>query len=161
MGRQRSIMAFATACVLSVLVLLSGTERSSARPSDIEKVKAAIDAYHAAIESRALSKIEPLWDHEPNVTLVNPGSKTIYVGWDSAKKNWESDLAAYSELKITKLEGPYVQTKGRTAWSTGLVTASFKSKTGESKTVTVLETDVFVRRHGAWLLVTHTASPRP
>ena len=58
--------------LLTVLLLLVWNAASYAQQPDTDQVKAAIDAYHAAIGSLDIAKMEPLWAHDANVMLVNP-----------------------------------------------------------------------------------------
>jgi ketosteroid isomerase-like protein len=160
MKRRTSITLITRALLISV-VLLAGNGTSYAQQSDIDAVKAAIAAYHAAIGPLAMSKMDPLWAHDANVMLLNPRDKSISVGWDAVNKAWETAGNFWSELNITQTDGPYVQVKGDVAWSTGTVNAVGKSKAGAAIKAPTSETDVFEKRGGAWLLVSHTASSRP
>jgi ketosteroid isomerase-like protein len=125
------------------------------------EVKAAIDAYHRAIESRDLSKIEPLWAHEGDIFLVNPSDKSISVGWDAVKKSWESTFEPIAELKLTQTDGPHIRVKDNIAWSMGNVTSDVKLKSGDTRSAPTFETDVFEKSGGKWLLVSHIASRVP
>jgi len=70
-------------------------------------------------------------------------------------------IAIWSELKATTLEGPHVVVKGDVAWPMTMALAVGKSKTGAAINSPTLETDVFEKTGGKWLLVSHTASSRP
>lgn len=161
MDRRTSTTLIARALLFSVVVLLAGNGKSYGQQSDIDAVKAAIAAYHAAIGPLAMSKMDPLWAHDANVMLLNPRDKSVSVGWDAVNKNWEAAGNFWSELNITQTNGPYVQVKGDVAWSTGIVNAVGKSKAGAAISGPTAETDVFEKRGGKWLLVSHTASSRP
>jgi ketosteroid isomerase-like protein len=124
-------------------------------------VKAAIVAYHNALEAVDASKMEALWAHDANVFLVNPANKSISVGWDAVKENWEKMYSGVSELKLTQTDGPHIQVNGDVAWSMGLVNAEGKLKSGPGFSSPTFETDVFEKRDGKWLLVSHTASRVP
>jgi ketosteroid isomerase-like protein len=86
-------------------------------------VKAAVDAYHAAISALDAPKMEALWAHDDSVMLINPADKSISTGWDAVKKNWETTFSggrqALSDLKVTQADGPHIQVKGELAWSDG------------------------------------------
>ena len=147
--------------VLLPTIALFGANGSCFAQDQAAGVKAAIDAYHQAIESRDLSKLEPLWAHDDNVFVVNPADKTISIGWDSVRKSWESTFDAIAEVKITQTDGPHVRTNDNMAWSTGMVTADVKFKSGDTRSAPTLETDVFEKSGGKWLLVSHVASRVP
>jgi ketosteroid isomerase-like protein len=98
----------------AAVVLLSVNGKSYAQESDI---KTAINAYHAGTESLDMSKMERLWAHDATVILINPNDKSISVGWDAVKKEWEAAFVSLAELKDTQADGPYVQVKGDVAWA--------------------------------------------
>jgi ketosteroid isomerase-like protein len=147
--------------LVAVLLLLVGGGGSYAQQSDMEQVKAAIDAYHAALGSLDIAKMEPLWVHDANIMLINPRDKSISIGWDAVQKNWEATFNNNSEIKVTQAEGPHIAVNGNVAWSTGIANVVGKAKSGASINAPTFETDVFEKRGGKWLLVSHTASRVP
>ncbi len=158
MNGSNSITLFARALLFSVAILLAGSAKSYAQESDI---KAAINVYHFALDSLELSKMEPLWAHDTNVILINPADKSVSVGWDAVKKDWQAQFNFLSELKVTQAEGPNVSVKGDVAWATGIAKAVAKSKVGADAGGLVYESDVFEKRDGKWLLVSHVALQVP
>jgi ketosteroid isomerase-like protein len=60
--------------------------RSDAQEADVNKTA---EAFHAAISSLDAAKIEALWAHDTSVTLVNPTDKSVSVGGDAVRANWE------------------------------------------------------------------------
>jgi ketosteroid isomerase-like protein len=149
---KRTLMA---PLLFAAVVLLAGDGKGCAQETDI---KAAIDNFHAALGSLDVSKMEPLWAHDANVMLINPRDKSITVGWDAIKKNWEKTFSGYSELKVTEADGPYIQVRGDVAWATGIADAVLRLKaTGATISSPTYEADVFEKRGGQWLLVSHTA----
>ena len=101
----------------SAIVLLAANGKSYAQESDI---KTAINAYHAAIKSLDMSKLDPLWAHDATVILINPRDKSISVGWDAVKKQWEAAFASLAELKDTRrmdlISRLKAMWRGRRAW---------------------------------------------
>jgi ketosteroid isomerase-like protein len=150
--RSAFVAALTTACVF-------GT--ASYAQSDMDRVKAAVDAYHAALSALDAVKMESLWAHDDSVMDIEPSAKAITFGWDAVKKNFEAEFNALSELKVTQADGPHVQVKGDVAWSTGVANADAKLKSGPAGIFPTFETDVFEKRGGVWLLVSHTASGVP
>jgi len=158
MKRLNSITLIARALLFSLVVLLAGGATSYAQESDI---KSAVEAYHAALGSLDLSKMEPLWAHYANVILINPADRSVSVGWEAVKKDWEAQFDFLSDLKVTQVDGPHVGVEGNFAWATGIAKAVAKSKTGVDVGGVVFESDVFEKRDGRWLLVSHTALAVP
>jgi ketosteroid isomerase-like protein len=156
MNQRSSITLIAQAFLFSSAVLVVGVGKSYA--ADADDVKAAVDAYRAALSALDAPKMEALWAHDDSVMLINPADKTISTGWDAVKKNWEMVFSRTSELKVTERDGPHIQVKGDVAWSTGIVNAAIKTKAGDViPNAPTYEIDVFEKRDGHWLLVSHTA----
>jgi len=151
---RRNILSFSAITALG-LALLPGT--ALAQQADIDAVKDAIAAFHAALSSLDIKKMQPVWAHESYVTLINPADKSISVGWDAVKKNWEGAFKDYAELKVTQVDGPHIHINGNVGWSTGLALAELKLKDGNARSGNTFETDVYEKHGGQWLLVSHTA----
>ena len=126
--------------------------------TDIAAVKAAISSFHAALGALDIAKMEPLWAHNDTVMLVNPRDKSVSIGWDAVKKNWETAFNFWSELNVTQVSGPYVRVDGNVAWSIGVANTHGKPKMGNPVNAPTFETDIFQKQGGEWQLVSHTAS---
>ena len=109
--------ALALTIGLSSICLLAGNGIGHAQQSDADKVKATIDAFHTAISSLDIRKMDDVWAHEPYAMAVNPRDKTVTVGWDAIRKNFEGGVFQFwSELKVTGRDAPIVHINGTTAW---------------------------------------------
>jgi ketosteroid isomerase-like protein len=146
------VLALATGCLWGA---------SSYAGTDEDAVKAALAGYHAALNTKDPAKLEAFWAHDDGVTDVEPTTKSIAVGWDAVKKNIEGYFPVFTELKVEQADGPHIQIKGDMASSVGIAKAAAKMKDGNTFTGTVFESDVFEKRDGAWLLVSHVASRVP
>lgn len=149
----RNILSLSAVTVLG-FGLLAGN--AVAQQSDIEKVKAALDAFNTALSSLDIGKMDAVWGHDADAMLINPRDKSISVGWDAIKKNWEATFNFWSELKVTRTEGP-IHVSGNVAWSTGVADVVGKSKAGAAVSTPTFEADVFERRGDRWLMVSHSA----
>jgi ketosteroid isomerase-like protein len=149
-----------TAPLLSVLILIAGAASAYAQ-SDVDGIKAAITALHAAISSLDNAKMDPLWAHDDNVMLINPRDKKISVGWGAVQQNWQRTFSVWSQLSVTQAEGPFVRVDGNIGWSTGIANAVGKTKSGATVNAPTIETDVWQKNGATWLLVSHTASRVP
>jgi ketosteroid isomerase-like protein len=149
--------------VVAVFLLVVGGGASYAQQTDTEQLQAAIKTLHAAISSLDVSKIEPLWAHTNYVMSKTPPDKSISVGWDAVKKDWEADLNPVSELNVTEVEGggPYIHVNGDVAWALGIYPSVGKFKTDAAINVLVAETVVFEKQGGKWLLVSLAATRLP
>jgi ketosteroid isomerase-like protein len=157
MNRRTPITMLVQALLLS-MVLLAGTSESSAQQSDI---KNAIEAFHVAISSLDVTKMEPLWAHEKFVMLINPSDKSISLGWEAVKRNWKTIFSEVGGLKVTQLNGPHLRIRGDVAWATEIAVSEVKTKTGGVFDGNTLETFVFEKLGGQWLIVSHTSSRVP
>ncbi len=141
------------------LAAFVGSETSYA--SDADDVKAAVGNYHRAIASLDLAKIEAVWARNDTVIDKEPTAKTITLGWEGTRKNFEGLIGAVAELSIAQVEGPHVQVQGDLAWSAGIAKADGKLKSGQHTSSEILEADVFEKQDGRWLLVSHITSVMP
>ncbi len=150
-----------SAVTLSVMVGVAAFAASTVHAADADDVKAAVEAYHRAIASLDVSKFDAVWAHDDNVIDREPISRTITVGWEGTRKNFEGLVGATAELSIAQVDGPHVQVEGDLAWSVGVANAQGKLKSGKPQSGDVVEADVFQKRDGRWLLVSHVASFLP
>jgi ketosteroid isomerase-like protein len=144
--------------IATAVVLVAGNGKSYAQ-SDMDDVKAAIAAYHGALTDLDATKMGELWAHDDSVMDIEPTDKAISLGWDAVKKNFDTEFANLAELKLMQVDGPHIQVKGDVAWSTGIANATTLHPKGGPvlSNVQTFETDVFQKRDGKWLLVSHTA----
>jgi len=126
--------------------------------SDEDAVTAAVAAYNAAVDSLDARKMEASWAHDDTVMDIEPNTKTIAVGWDAVRKNIEGFFPAFTEIKNVQADGPHVQIKGDVARSMGINAVTYKLKNGAAGNDKVFITDVFEKRGGAWLLVSHAVA---
>lgn len=139
------------------LALFAGCSIAQAQQSEFDQVKAAIAAYHAALEALDAAKMAPLWVHDQSVMVVNPRDKAVAVGWPAVQKDWEETFAPEAELKVTQVDGPYIHLSGNVATSVGIVDSAIKLKSGQAINASTFQTDVFEKQDGKWLLVSHMA----
>ena len=134
-------------------------DNASAQQSDIDKIKAAHEAFHKALQALDPRKMEEVWAHDAYVTLINPRDKAISIGWDAVKKNWEAVAAFWSEIKTTPLrEGPHIHVNGNVGWLVAIADTSGKTKSGNTvKSAGTFEAQTLEKRGDRWLVVAHNA----
>ena len=75
---RRTLLSLTTTAVIGFgFALLASTGSGQAQQSDTDKIKATIDAFHAALTSLDIRKMDDVWEHDPYVTVINPRDKTI------------------------------------------------------------------------------------
>jgi ketosteroid isomerase-like protein len=150
---RRNILGLSVLAALG-LGLLPGA--AVAQQSESDKVKAALEGFSAALSALDVGKMDAVWAHEADATLLNPRDNKISVGWDAIRKNWEATFAIWSDLKVTRLGGP-IRISGNVAWATSTADVVGKSKAGAAVNAPTFEMDVLEKRGDRWLLVSHSA----
>jgi ketosteroid isomerase-like protein len=130
--------------------------------SDSDNVKAAIDAFHAALSNLDIGKMQNVWAQEPYVVLVNPRDRAPAIGWDAVKKDWQDGVFAFwAELKLSPKQVPQIHINQGMASTTGVTGVEGKTKSGQPLNFTIIETQVYEKRGDRWLMVSHHASRMP
>jgi ketosteroid isomerase-like protein len=149
-----SVLMFATSLPSNVAV----GQDSSQRESDVEHVNAAGRAFIAAIAERDIRAIDKVWAHESHVTFIGPLSTNVVVGWDGVRKAWEMRFGQFDRVAITLAES-HVRTNGDVAWAVGVEKVQLLRKSGDTLGFDAFVTNVFEKRDGRWLVVSHQATP--
>jgi ketosteroid isomerase-like protein len=133
-------------------------QQKGQQPSDVERVQAASQALIKAISARDIRAMEKVWAHEPYVTFMGPLSTSIVVGWEGVRKAWEMRFNQFARVTVS-LEDSHVHAKHNFAWAVGVEKVQLLRKNGESLNFDAFVTNVFEKRGGRWLLVSHQATP--
>ena len=89
----------------------------------MEKVKAASQAFYAALNTRDPSAMAKVWAHTPYVIHISPVAKEIVVGWDGVNKStWEEVHNMTSQINISFSETGAPQIDRKLAWEVGTET---------------------------------------
>jgi ketosteroid isomerase-like protein len=148
---RRTLIGFALAFGL-------GTATATAQAADTDQIKATIGAFKDALSALDDTKMEALWAHDSDVTLINPRDKIVSVGWEAVSKDWKATFDHLSQLTVTQKDGPYIHISGNVAWASGVALETGKLKAGDAIPETqIFETNVFEKRGDRWLLVSHSA----
>ena len=140
-------LAMTTVSLLFVgVALLAGDGIGYAQQrSDSDNVKAAIDAFHAALSNLDIGRMQNVWAQEPYVV-----------------KDWQDGVFGFwAELKLSPKQAPHIHVDQTTAWTTGVVGVEGKNKSGQVLSFTITETQVYEKRGDRWLMVSHHASRVP
>ena len=157
-------LAMTTVSLLFVgVALLAGDGIGYAQQrSDSDNVKAAIDAFHAALSNLDIGRMQNVWAQEPYVVLINPRDKAPAIGWDAVKKDWQDGVFGFwAELKLSPKRAPQIHINQGMASTTGVVGVEGKNKSGQALSFTIVETQVYEKRGDRWLMVSHHASRVP
>ena len=147
---------------MAVPLLLGATEISNAQTtSDLDAVRAANQAYYAALSARDIEAMEKVWSQsEDDVNVAPPIRPAAHVGWPAIKKQYETFWATLDELTVS-MQNPTIRIEGDVAWVYGTEQARRKPKGGEVSSGPNFGTSIFVKRDGKWLMVFHQAALIP
>jgi len=152
--------ALAMMLVAVVCGVPSNSSAQSSKKSDVEAVRAANEAFYAALSARDTKAIEKVWSKDADIQNIGPRNKTIDVGWAAHKKAYDATFDAFPELKVS-MDEPRIKVNGATAWVSGIEKAERKTKAGQFVKGTNLGTSIFVKQGGRWSMVYHHASAIP
>jgi ketosteroid isomerase-like protein len=140
--------------------LLNGSAVAQ-QQSEMDAVKAANQAFYAALSARDISAMQKVWSTEADSENIGPRDKAAIIGWDSIQKGFERLFGSLSELKVSMTTEPRIKIVGAVAWASGVEQAQRKDKTGTATSGTNLATNIFQKQDGRWLMVYHHASVMP
>jgi ketosteroid isomerase-like protein len=161
MNRITDLAVAAASLLVLAIALPAGDavgQEQTRQMSDIERVNAASQVFIAAISGRDLRAMDKLWAHESYVTFIGPLSTTVVVGWEGVMKAWEMRFNQFERVTIS-LADSHVHTNGKIAWSVGVEKVQLLRKDGGTLSFDAFVTNVFEKRDGRWLMVSHQATP--
>ena len=124
--------------------------------TDEEEVLLANRAFYQALRELDLSQMESLWLHEDWVKCLHPGWELL-MGWDELRHSWQ-EIFRNTQQMLVSISRALVKVSGDTGWVSCLenVTSAYE---GGFTSALVEATNIFVRRHGKWLMVHHHTTP--
>jgi ketosteroid isomerase-like protein len=151
-----AVLSLLLAVVLPVSKVLNQANAQGA--SDVEQVNAASKVFIAAIAARDIRAMDKVWAHESYATFIGPLSTTVVVGWDGVRKAWEMRFGQFDRVTISLAES-HVHTNGDVVWAVGVEKVELLRKDGKTVAFDAFVTNVFEKKDGRWLLVSHQATP--
>lgn len=145
--------------ILGVSGAISGSAVSET--SDLVQVKAANQAYYAALSARDLSAMERVWARSPRaVNIAPPIRPAAHVGWETIRKNYQKFWGTLEGLSVSMAK-PSIEIRGTVAWVYGVEQARRRFKNGRVSSGQNFGTSIFVKEGGRWLMVFHQAALIP
>lgn len=146
--------------LLPLLVVVC-TSTALAEPADIAAVKAASQAFYAAVvvvdDGTAMEKV---WAHKPYVTYVGPRNTSVIRGWEAQKKYWAEFNKAFTARSV-ELVDAHVHAVGNLAWEVGAEVGQAQMRDGSTRKVDWLVTNIYEKIDGRWFMVSHHVQPKP
>jgi ketosteroid isomerase-like protein len=131
--------------------------------SDVDRVKAANQAYYEALSARDLSAMERVWSRSArDVNVAPPIRPAAHTGWETIKKNYQTFWATLDELTVSMAE-PRIVIQDSVAWVFGIEQSKRKAKNGQASGGPNFGTSIFVKEGDRWMMVFHQAAliPKP
>lgn len=153
--KRRTRIAICAASMLGA----AGSPMAQEQPS-APAVKAATEAFYSALSRRDIAAMEAVWATDRSTTLINPRDKSASIGWEAARANWNVAFSFWSDLKVTSRDMT-VLVIGDTAAVSSTASVEGRTNDGKPAAFTALNTQVFEKRGGRWLLVSHHSSRSP
>src|SRR6185437_2578202 len=123
--------------------------------TDVETVRAANEAYYAALSARDLMTMEQLWSRSPDDVNVAPPIRPVaHRGWAAVRDNYEQYWSSLDALTVSMAQ-PAIKVEGDVAWVFGTAQAARRFKDGQANSGPTFDTSIFVKRDGRWLMIFH------
>lgn len=126
--------------------------------SDMERVKAASQAFYAALNARDPSAMATVWAHTPYVAYISPVGTGIAVGWEAVNEAWREvllNVTSKIDNSLTRIGMPQIH--GGLAWEVGIETGPVTFPDGKSINLVAHATNIYQNIDGRWLMVAHQA----
>jgi ketosteroid isomerase-like protein len=130
--------------------------------SDVEKVKAASQAFYAALNARDQNAMAKVYAHTPYVAYIPPVGSDIAVGWEAVNKTWEEvfqKVTSKIDMSYNRAGGPQID--GNLAWEVGTERGPVTFADGKTVDFGVLSTNIYQKIDGRWLMISHQAGQIP
>jgi ketosteroid isomerase-like protein len=129
--------------------------------SDMEKVKAASQAFYAALNARDPSAMAKVYAHTPYVAYIPPVGSDIAVGWEAVNKTWEEVLHNVTSKIDMSYNRAGAHIDGNLAWEVGTERGPVTFADGKTVDFAVLSTNIYQKIDGRWLMISHQAGQIP
>ena len=153
-------MIYSAAMLIAVLASVGMGNAHAQTDADIVAVTAANNAFYAAMSGLDPAAMEKVWAPEAYITNIRPRSKTVIIGSPVVQNGFKDFFPALAQM-VLKPNNPQVHVNGSVAWTVGLETGEAKAKDGTSRAIANLTTNIFEKKDGRWLLVSHQAQAVP
>ena len=155
-----------SACARPMMLSILGAafvcgEAVAQQSTDIEKVKAASQAFYAALDARDPSAMAKVYAHTPYVVHISPTAKEIALGWEAVNKSWENVHDGTTQINVSFSETGQPQVVGDLAWEVGAEKGPVTLKDGKVIDIDAFATNVYQNIDGDWLMVSHQAGQLP
>ena len=118
----------------------------------------AEDAFYEAFEGASAKAMRTVWDDEPDIVCVHPGSSVLH-GWEAIARSWAHIFAAPGRMSITVHHREWIE-NGDLAMH--IVEEEITAEgTQRPATPPIPVTNAYRRGTNGWHMILHHASPPP
>ena len=157
MATKRTTCGAAISIALLLTICVGARAQTDA---DTTAVTTANNAYNAALSALDAAAMERAWARESYTANVGPFAKSIQIGSTAIQDGFKTFIANVAQLMVKPSE-THVRINGNVAWTIGRETAVGKMKNDASLSGENFVSNVFERRDGHWLMVSHHAQRVP
>ncbi len=140
--------------------LLVGLSASGAQRASDDGIKAASQAFYAALSGTDVAAMKKVWAHTDYVVYVGPRSTAIARGWPAVEQAWDQSFAQ-DESRRVQLRHASMHSNATLAWEVGTETGTIKRKDGTERALDAFVTNIYEKQQGRWLMVSHHVQPKP
>jgi ketosteroid isomerase-like protein len=151
-----------TATLIAVLLSVGIGNARAQSDADVAAVSAANNAFYTALSALDAAAMGKVWANETYVTSISPRSKAVMTGWAAVQDSYKSlmtdgRLPCGESKRCIEPVDTQVRVNGNVAWTVGRETSNRKLKDGTQTTGTNFVSNVFEKKDGHWLMVSHHA----
>jgi ketosteroid isomerase-like protein len=158
---RRCVPYLLTLCLIALGAGVLNARKAAAEASEVEQVKAANQAYYAALSARDIAAMERVWAQTANAVNVAPPIRpAAHTGWETIKKNYLDFWGTLDELTVSMAD-PRIEVHGTVAWVYGVEQSQRRAKNGQASGGPNFGTSIFVKEGGRWLMMFHQAALIP
>ena len=139
-------MLFVTALALLRAILYAQT-------NDEAEIRALEHRFADAFKAKDVDRIMANYEHSQKFAFFDVVPRREYLGWDAYKSDWQSFFDSIGPVASFEIKDLTVNVDGNTAYSYSFQHYVAKTKSGESRDLTVRVTDVYRKMGGKWLIV--------
>ena len=139
-----------------VITVIAGGPVLAQPSSDTAAVIAANEVFYTTLSSLDASAMERLWVQDSYVSWMSPRSRAPEVGWSAVQANLKFFGERFAQMSMTPVN-VHVTVNGALAWVVGGEVQQATFKDGRVISNNTLVTNIFEKKDGRWLLVSHHA----
>jgi ketosteroid isomerase-like protein len=153
-------MTYGFAMLIAALAGLGVGVARAQTEADVAAVTTANNAFYVALSALDAAAMEKVWASEAYITNIGPNARAVGIGPSAVQDAFKKNFLNLAQMTVKPVD-TQVHINGNTGWAVGRETGEAKLKDGTSRTLTNFVTNIFEKKDGRWLLVSHQAQVVP